>query len=188
MGDVRVKIILHLRIKFEKNHEDQLLFSTKFKMHGPNGNFSITNVHFGNHLKAGNNPDDDGDRQTFGNNPGNEIEDRCIWRIHEGPNGRYHVSNNGHGGQMMLSNAEDDDGDRCLYTSERDCGNRFEWEISPVAGQYQVFTIRNPHTNNYLKLSWNEDCDADRTVHGNGADKGVEESCPERFWWRLDEQ
>ena len=56
--------------------------------------------------QAGNNPDDDGDRQTFGNNPENEIEDRCIWHIHEGPNGRYNVDNNGHGGQLMLSNGE----------------------------------------------------------------------------------
>merc|ERR1711955_54965 len=138
---IRVKIILHLRIKFEKHHEDQLLFPTKFKMHGPNGNYTITNVHFGNYLKAANSPDDD-----------------------------------------------DDDGDRCLFSSERDCGNRFEWEISPVAGHHGVFTFRNPHTNNYLKLSWNEDEDADRTVRGNGADKGVEESCPERFWWKLEEQ
>ena len=50
----------------------------------------------------------------------------------------------------------DDDGDRCLYTSERDCGNRFEWELSPVADQHGVFTIRNPHTNNYLKVMINE--------------------------------
>ena len=40
----------------------------------------------------------------------------------------------------------------------------------------------------FFQLSWNEDEDADRTVHGNGADKGVEESCPERFWWKLEEQ
>merc|ERR1711990_12699 len=158
------------------------------KMHGPNGNYTITNVHFGNHLKAGNNPDGDGDRQTFGNNPGNCIEDRCIWRIHPGPNGRYHVENNGHGGMMMLGESEDGDGDHTLYSSERDCGNRFEWEISPVAGEHGVFTFRNPHSNNYLKCSWNEDEDADRTIHGNGAEKGVEDSCPERFWWRLEEQ